>query len=130
LVYESTEIDSRGGESIGERGHNKDHRPDLYQMVVGMALDVEGQLICCKMWPGNTADVKTLLPMIKRMREVFGCERSRWLVSPNLLGITVNSTLGTKNSAKVFSFVTTRSDFLIVAVVPALLATESSALGD
>jgi hypothetical protein len=28
-------------------------------MVVGMALDVEGRPICCEMWPGNTADVKT-----------------------------------------------------------------------
>ena len=60
-----------GGESIGKRGHNKDHRPDLYQMVVGIALDVEGRPICCEMWPGNTADVKTLLPVVKRMRERF-----------------------------------------------------------
>jgi transposase len=60
-----------GGESIGKRGHNKDHRPDLYQMVVGMALDVEGRPICCEMWPGNTADVKTLIPIVKRMRERF-----------------------------------------------------------
>ena len=40
-------------------------------MVVGMALDVEGRPICCEMWPGNTADVKTLLPIVKRMRERF-----------------------------------------------------------
>jgi hypothetical protein len=62
-------FEGRGGESIGKRGHNKDHRPDLYQMVVGMALDVEGRPICCEMWPGNTADVKTLIPLVKRMRE-------------------------------------------------------------
>ena len=37
---------------------------------------------------------------------------------------------GTKSSAKVFSFLNTRSDFLTVAVVPALLATPSAALGD
>src|SRR6266446_5802487 len=60
-----------GGETIGKRGHNKDHRPDLYQMIVGMALDVEGRPICCEMWPGNTADVKTLIPVVKRMRERF-----------------------------------------------------------
>jgi transposase len=36
-----------------------------------MALDVEGRPICCEMWPGNTADVKTLLPVVKRMREWF-----------------------------------------------------------
>src|SRR5271166_3604855 len=37
---------------------------------------------------------------------------------------------GTKSSAKVFSFLNTRSDFLTLAVVPALLATPSAALGD
>src|SRR4029077_15690554 len=37
---------------------------------------------------------------------------------------------GTKNSAKGVSFLNTRSDFLTVAVVPALLATPFAALGD
>jgi transposase len=60
-----------GGETIGQRGHSKDHRPDLKQMVVGMALDVEGRPICCEMWPGNTADVTTLVPVLKRMRQRF-----------------------------------------------------------
>jgi transposase len=36
-----------------------------------MAVDVEGRPICCEIWPGNTADVKTLLPVVKRMRERF-----------------------------------------------------------
>jgi len=58
-----------GGETIGQRGHSKDHRPDLKQMVVGM--DVEGRPICCEMWPGNTADVTTLVPVVKRMRQRF-----------------------------------------------------------
>jgi hypothetical protein len=34
-------------------------------------LDVEGRPICCEMWPGNTADVKTLIPIVKRMKERF-----------------------------------------------------------
>ena len=73
VFFDTTSLyfEGRGGESIGKRGHNKDHRPDLYQMVVGMALDVEGRPICCEMWPGNTADVKTLIPIVKRMRERF-----------------------------------------------------------
>ena len=73
VFFDTTSLyfEGRGGESIGKRGHNKDHRPDLYQMVVGMALDVEGRPICCEMWPGNTADVKTLLPIVKRMRKRF-----------------------------------------------------------
>ena len=73
VFFDTTSLyfEGRGGESIGKRGHNKDHRPDLYQMVVGLALDVQGRPICCEMWPGNTADVKTLLPVVKRMRERF-----------------------------------------------------------
>ena len=50
---------------------NKDHRPDLKQMVVGMAVDVQGRPMCCEMWPGNTADVTTLVPIVQRMREGF-----------------------------------------------------------
>jgi transposase len=72
VFFDTTSLyfEGQGGE-IGKRGHNKDHRPDLKQMVVGMALDVEGCPICCEMWPGNTADVTTLVPMVKRMRERF-----------------------------------------------------------
>src|SRR6202790_5477574 len=73
VFFDTTSLyfEGQGGE-IGKRGHNKDHRPDLKQMVVGMAVDVEGCPICCEMWPGNTADVTTLVPIVKRMRERFG----------------------------------------------------------
>jgi transposase len=72
VFFDTTSLyfEGQGGE-IGQRGHTKDHRPDLKQMVVGMALDVEGCPICCEMWPGNTADVTTLVPIVKRMRERF-----------------------------------------------------------
>ena len=73
VFFDTTSLyfEGRGGESIGQRGHTKDHRPDLKQMIVGIALDVEGRPICCEMWPGNTADVTTLVPVVKRMRERF-----------------------------------------------------------
>jgi transposase len=72
VFFDTTSLyfEGQGGE-IGKRGHNKDHRPDLKQIVVGMAVDVEGCPICCEMWPGNTADVTTLMPVVKRMRERF-----------------------------------------------------------
>src|SRR6476661_3420099 len=72
VFFDTTSLyfEGQGGE-LGQRGHNKDHRPDLKQMVVGMAVDVEGCPICCEMWPGNTADVTTFLPIVKRMRERF-----------------------------------------------------------
>ena len=52
-------------------GFSKDHRPDLNQMVVGAVLDSRGRPLCCEMWPGNTTDVKTLLPVAERIRKRF-----------------------------------------------------------
>ena len=61
-----------GGETIGQYGHSKDHRPDLKQMVVGMVLDGTGRPVCSELLPGNTADVKTLLPVVRRLHKRFG----------------------------------------------------------
>ena len=46
VFFDTTSIyfEGEGGESIGQRGHSKDHRPDLKQMVVGMVLDQNGHL--------------------------------------------------------------------------------------
>jgi transposase len=40
-------------------------------MIVGVVLDDKGTPLCCEMWPGNTTDVKTLLPVIERIRGRF-----------------------------------------------------------
>jgi hypothetical protein len=64
-----------GGESLGERGYSKDHRPDLMQMILGVVIDAEGRPICSEMWPGNTADVRVLIPVIDRLRSRFAISR-------------------------------------------------------
>jgi hypothetical protein len=64
-----------GGETLGERGYSKDHRPDLMQMIVGVVIDTEGRPICSEMWPGNTADVSGLVPVIDRLRSRFAIGR-------------------------------------------------------
>jgi transposase len=73
VFFDTTSIyfEGDGGETIGQFGHSKDHRPDLHQMVVGVVLDNEGNPVCCEMWPGNTADVKSLIPVIERIRRRF-----------------------------------------------------------
>jgi transposase len=57
---------------MGAYGNSKDHRPDRKQMVVGAVLDNEGYPVCCEMWPGNAADVKSLIPVANRLQERFG----------------------------------------------------------
>jgi transposase len=77
VFFDTTSIyfEGQGGEAIGERGHSKDHRPDLKQMVVGVVIDKRGCPICCEMWPGSTADVRTLIPVIDRIRKRFRISR-------------------------------------------------------
>jgi hypothetical protein len=74
VFFDTTSIyfEGEGGQDIGRRGYSKDHRPDLYQMVVGAVLDGQGRPICCELWPGNTADVTTLVPVVDRLRRRFG----------------------------------------------------------
>ncbi len=74
VFFDTTSIyfEGNGGQTIGQRGFSKDHRPDLKQMAVGAIIDDKGRPICCEMWPGNTTDVKTLIPVIDRLRERFG----------------------------------------------------------
>lgn len=64
-----------GGQTLGEHGYSKDYRPDLNQMILGLVVDGEGRPICTEMWPGNTADVTTLLPVVDRLRSRFGVGR-------------------------------------------------------
>ena len=77
VFFDTTSIyfEGSGGETIGQKGHSKDHRPDLNQMVVGAVIDHTGKPVCCEMWPGNTADVKTLIPVINRVRSRFNTGR-------------------------------------------------------
>jgi transposase len=73
VFFDTTSLyfEGEGGQDIGRRGHSKDNRPDLMQMVVGAILDRDGRPICCEMWPGNVTDVTTLLPAVQRMKDRF-----------------------------------------------------------
>ena len=66
VFFDTTSIyfEGEGGDALGQYGHSKDHRPDRKQMVVGMVLDNAGRPVCSELWPGNTTDVTTLLPIV------------------------------------------------------------------
>src|SRR5919106_1545200 len=68
-------FEGAGGETLGQRGHSKDHRPDLMQMIVAVVMDQRGRPICCEMWPGNTTDVTALMPVVDRLGRRFGIPR-------------------------------------------------------
>jgi transposase len=56
--FERDEEDDDGG--LRRFGHSKDHRPDLPQIVIGLAVTREGIPVRCWCWPGNTNDQSVL----------------------------------------------------------------------
>ncbi len=70
LLFDTTstyfERDTEEPEQGGFRryGHSKDHRADLPQIVIGLAVTKEGIPVRCWCWPGNTAD-QAVLPEVR-----------------------------------------------------------------
>ncbi len=78
-------FEGQGGESLGQYGNSKDHRPDLRQMIVGAVLTGEGRPVCCELWPGNRADGNSLLPVVDRLRGRFGLKRVCWVADRGMI---------------------------------------------
>jgi hypothetical protein len=68
-------FEGAGGQTLGRRGFSKDHRPDLNQMILAVLLDGDGRPVCTEMWPGNTADVGSLIPAIDGLQRRFRINR-------------------------------------------------------
>jgi Transposase DDE domain len=68
-------FEGAGGQTLGQHGYSKDHRPDLRQMILAVVIDGDARPVCSEMWPGNTADVTTLIPVIERLRRRFAIAR-------------------------------------------------------
>lgn len=77
VFFDTTTLyfEGQGGESVGQHGRSKDHRPDLHQMVVGVVVDAHGEPICCEMWSGNATDVRAMAPVVEHLRQRFGIKR-------------------------------------------------------
>jgi transposase len=72
-------FEGAGGQTLGRRGFSKDHRPDPRAsdpgMILAVLLDGDGRPVCTEMWPGNTADVTSLIPAIDRLQRRFRINR-------------------------------------------------------
>ena len=85
--FDTTSIyfEGQGGERLGQKGHSKDHRPDLAQMIVGAVVTGEGRPVSCEMWPGNHVDSEALLPVVDRLRKKFGLRRVCWVADRGMI---------------------------------------------
>ena len=60
-------------EGVRQRGHSKDHRPDLPQLkLMAAAAEPSGHLIACDVHPGQCADDPLYTPLMQRVRQMVG----------------------------------------------------------
>ena len=62
-------------------GHSKDHRPDLPQVVIAMAVTRDGIPVRCWSFPGDTADT-SIIRTIKDDLGGWGLRRLVWVADP------------------------------------------------
>lgn len=64
LYFDTTstyfDVEDPDPEGLRRYGHSKDHRPDLPQAVIGLAVTRTGIPVRCWVWPGNTADMSVV----------------------------------------------------------------------
>jgi hypothetical protein len=64
-VYGQQETDYR------KRGYSRDHRGDLLQYVICVAVDAQGWPVTWEIFPGNTADIQAFKHIVTRMKQRF-----------------------------------------------------------
>lgn len=78
ISYECIRLDSTTSfgyhtitpDGIMQRGHSKDHRPDLPQLkLMAAAAQPTSHLLACDIVPGQSADDPLYLPLIRRVRQ-------------------------------------------------------------
>jgi transposase len=78
VEHEDGELDGTD-EGLRKRGHSKDSRPDLPQVVIGMAVTTGGLPVKLWVWPGDTQD-QTVLAEVKADLAGWRLNRTVWVV--------------------------------------------------
>jgi len=60
---------------LAMRGHNRDQKKGKLQVNYGLLTDSRGCPVAVEVFHGNCADPNTLLPQVRKIRDVFGVER-------------------------------------------------------
>ena len=66
---------SEQSDDLRRKGWSKDHQPEKVQ-VLALVQPREGLPVDYQLFPGNTTDVTTLMPMLKELKQLFALKRA------------------------------------------------------
>lgn len=88
LFFDTTstymEMDEEDTQGLRRYGHSRDRRPDLPQIVIGLAVTKDGIPVRCWVLPGNTQDMKTV-EMIKGDLKGWKLSRCIWVMDRGMV---------------------------------------------
>lgn len=72
-LFDTTTVyfEGEGPEGLAKIGKNKDGKHDCHQIIVGVVLTGDGWPLCTEIWPGNTNDAKTVVPILDALKKRF-----------------------------------------------------------
>ncbi len=82
---DASDDEARAEAPLRRLGHSKDHRPDLPQVVIGLAVTRGGIPVRVWVWPGNRND-QTLVEQVKRDLAGWRLGRAIYVVDSGLAG--------------------------------------------
>ena len=88
IMFDTTSIKywGEGKEAdILQHGYSKEKRSDLKQIIVGMLMSKDGLPVGCEIFDGNTADVKSFIRVIEKLKTRFNIGRIIWVADRGMV---------------------------------------------
>jgi len=87
IMFDTTSIKywGEGKADILQHGYSKEKRSDLKQVIVGMLMTKEGLPVGCEIFDGNTADVKSFIRVIEKLKTRFNIGRLIWVADRGMV---------------------------------------------
>lgn len=87
LLYDVTSTYFEGqalANPLAQRGYSRDHRPDCKQVCIALVVTFDGFPLGYEVFPGNTADVRTLQTIVTTMEARHGAIGRVWIADRGL----------------------------------------------
>ena len=77
VFYDLTTLyfESQQADALRKYGYSKDNKTDCVQVVIGLVINQDGLPISYHLFPGNTFEGKTVLPVLEKLRKDFLLEK-------------------------------------------------------
>ena len=87
LFFDATTLyfEVNNSDGLRKNGWSKDGKSQHVQVVLALVQTVEGLPIGYELFPGNTADVSTLLPVVRKLQERFDISRTTLVADSGML---------------------------------------------